>query len=49
MIAAKKTNSALHTYKREVTLTIFIVMYSGTNNNIEVLHSYFLEKILGEI
>ena len=60
MLAAKKPNSASYIYKREVTLTVFIflthykrkqlVIYSGTNNNTEVLHSYFvLAKILGEI
>ena len=57
MLAAKK-KQLLHVYicKREVTLPVFIflthykrkllVMYSGTNNNAEVLHSYFLAKIL---
>ena len=55
MLEAKKTFIAwVHIHKREVTLPVFIflthykrkllVMYSGTNNNAEVLHSYFLAK-----
>ena len=55
----KKHLSHEYKYKREVTLPVFIflthykrkllVMYSGANNNAEVLHSYFLAKILGAI
>ena len=57
MLDAKKHLSHEYIYKREVTLPVFIflthykrkllVMYLGTNNNAEVLHSYFLAKILG--
>ena len=57
MLVAKKHLSHEYIYKREVTLPVFsflthykrklLVMYSGTNHNAEVLHSYFLAKILG--
>ena len=51
-----KNTIASYIYKREVTLPVFIVlthykrrqlvMYSGTKNNTEVLHSYFCNLAL---